>query len=57
MHGIFAIIQCCKNIKIKINRNKILPVFLCGCETWLFTLTEEHGRRVFNNRALMDIWA
>jgi hypothetical protein len=28
----------------------ILPVVLCGCETWSLTLREEHRLRVFENR-------
>jgi hypothetical protein len=27
-----------KNLKIKIYRNIVLPVVLCGCETWTLTL-------------------
>jgi hypothetical protein len=30
----------------------ILPVVLYGCETWSFTLGEEHRLRVFENRVL-----
>jgi len=41
-----------KNIKIKFYRTVILPVVLYGCETWLFTLREERGLRVFENRVL-----
>ena len=40
-----------KNIKIKIYRNIILPVFY-GCETWSPTLREERRLRVFENRVL-----
>ena len=29
-----------------------MPVVLCGCETWSFTLREEHRLRVFENRVL-----
>jgi hypothetical protein len=36
-------------------RTAILPVILCGCETWSLTLTEEHKLRVFENRVLRDI--
>ena len=36
-----------KNLKIKIHRSIIFPVF-CGCETWLLTLR----RTVFENRVL-----
>jgi hypothetical protein len=45
-----------KHIKIKIYRTPILPVVLYGCETWLLTLTEEHRRRVFENRVLRRIF-
>jgi hypothetical protein len=35
----------------------MLPVVLYGCETWSFTLTEEHRLRVFGNRVLRgDAW-
>jgi hypothetical protein len=29
---------------------------LCGCETWFFTLREEHRSRVFENRVLRRIF-
>jgi len=32
-----------KNITIKIYINILLNVILYGCETWFFTLWEEHG--------------
>ena len=35
-----------KNIKIKIYRTIILPVVLCGCETWSLTLREGHRLRM-----------
>ena len=31
------------NLKIKIYRTKILPVVLCGCETWSLTLWNNVG--------------
>ena len=34
---------------------KILPVVLCGCETWFLTLREESRLRVFENRILRRI--
>jgi len=34
-----------KNVKIKIYRTIILPVVLCGCETWSLTLREERTLR------------
>jgi hypothetical protein len=30
----------------------IMPVVLCGCETWSLTFKEEHRVRVFENRVL-----
>jgi hypothetical protein len=30
----------------------ILPLILYGCETWSFTLREEHRLRVYGNRLL-----
>ena len=41
-----------KNIKIKVYRNIILPVVLCGCETWSLILREKNWLRVFENRVL-----
>ena len=41
-----------QNIKIKTYRIIILPVVLCGCETWPFTLREKRRLRVFENRVL-----
>ena len=40
-----------KSIKIKLIHTVILPV-LCGYETWSFTLREERGIKVFENRVL-----
>jgi len=44
-----------KNIKIKIFRTIILPVVLCGCETWSITLREKRRLRVVENRVLRMI--
>jgi len=41
-----------KNLKIKIHRTIILPVVLCGCETWSLSRREERRLRVFENRVL-----
>jgi len=41
-----------KNLNIKIYRTKILPLVLCGCETWSLTLREERRQRVLENRLL-----
>jgi len=45
-----------KNLKIKIYGSIIVPVVLCGCETWSPTLREECGLRVFENRVLRRIF-
>jgi len=45
-----------KNLKIKIYRTAILPVVLCGCETWSLTLREERKLRVLENRVLRRIF-
>jgi hypothetical protein len=45
-----------KNIKIKIYRTIILPVVLCGCESWSLTLREECRLRGFENRVLRRIF-
>jgi hypothetical protein len=45
-----------RNVKAKIYKTIILPVVLYGCETWSFTLREEHRLRVFENRVLRRIF-
>jgi hypothetical protein len=45
-----------KNVKTKIYRTIILPVVLCGCDTWLLTLREECMLRIFENRVLRRIY-
>jgi hypothetical protein len=39
-----------------IQRNAILPVVLCGCETWSLILREECRLRVFENKVLRRIF-
>ena len=34
----------------------MLPVVLCGCETWLLKMREESRLRVFENMALKKIF-
>jgi len=52
-----------KNLKIKIYRTIILPVALCGCETWSLTLREESRLRVtrewrkLHNEELNDLYS
>jgi hypothetical protein len=41
-----------RNLKIRIYKTIILPVVLCGCETWSLTLREKHRLRVFENRVM-----
>jgi len=45
-----------QNIQIKIYRNIILSVALCGYETWSLMLREERRLRVFENRVLRRIF-
>jgi len=44
-----------KNLKIKVYRTIILPVFY-GCETWSLTLREKRRLREFENRVLRRIF-
>ena len=44
-----------KNLKFRIYWTIILPVVLCGCETWSLTLREERRLRVFESRVLRTI--
>ena len=41
-----------KKLKVETYKTIILPVLLCGCETWSLTLREEHRLRVFENKVL-----
>jgi hypothetical protein len=34
----------------------MLPIVLCGCETWSLTLREERRVRVFENRVLRRVF-
>jgi hypothetical protein len=45
-----------KNIRIKIHRTILLPVVLYGCETRSFTLREERGLTVLENRVFRKIF-
>jgi hypothetical protein len=45
-----------KRLKINIHRTIILPVVLCGCETWPLTLEEERRLRVSENRVLRRVF-
>ena len=44
------------NLKTKIYRSIILPVFLYGCEAWSLTAREERKLRVFENIVLRRIF-
>jgi hypothetical protein len=48
--------QLSKNVKVRIYKTIILPVVLCGCETWSLTVREEHKLRAFENRVLRRIF-
>ena len=56
MQNILSYSLLSKNLKIKINRTVILPLVSYGCETWSFTLREERGVRVFENRVFRRIF-
>ena len=56
VQSLFSSTLLSKNLKIKIHRTTILPVVLSGCETWSFTLREEHRTIVFENRVLRRIF-
>jgi len=45
-----------KIIKVKIQKNIILPIPLYGCETWSPTVGEEHRLSVFRNIVLRKIF-
>jgi len=45
-----------KDLKMKIYRIIMLPVFLYGCATWSLALRAEHRLRVFENRVLRRIF-
>jgi hypothetical protein len=44
------------NVKFRIYKTIILPVVLCGCETWSLTLREEKQLMVLENRVLRRIF-
>jgi len=46
----------CKVLSNTNPQGLILPVVLCGCETWSLTMREEHKLRVFENRLLRRIF-
>ena len=45
-----------KNKRIQIYRTITLPVVLCVCENWSFTVREERGLRVFESMVLRTIF-
>jgi hypothetical protein len=45
-----------KNLKIKIYTTVILPVVMCGCETWPLNLREDHRVGIFENRVFRRIF-
>ena len=56
MQNLLSSILLSKNLKFKIYRTIILLVILYTCETWLLTLREERGLRLFENRMLRSIF-
>jgi hypothetical protein len=58
-HSVQSRVYCCllfRNVTVKIYKTIILPVVLYGCETWSFTLREEHRLRVFEDKVLRIIF-
>jgi hypothetical protein len=45
-----------RNVKVKISKTIITPVFLYGCETWSLILRKKHRLRVFENMVLRRIF-
>jgi hypothetical protein len=45
-----------ESIKIEIYTTVILPVVLCGCETWFLILRERHRLRMFESTVLRRIF-
>jgi hypothetical protein len=45
-----------KNITFTVSTNIILPFALYGCDTWSLSLREEHRLRMFDNRALRNVF-
>jgi hypothetical protein len=45
-----------KDLEINIREIIMLPVVLCGCDTWSVTLRGEHELRGFENRVLRKIF-
>ena len=45
-----------KTVTTPLDKIIILPVVFYGCETWSFTLREEHRLRVFENKVLRKIF-
>jgi len=45
-----------RNLKINIPSNIILPVVLCGDETWFLIMKEKCRLRVYGNRLLKKIF-
>ena len=45
-----------KNLKIKMYRIIILPVILCGFETWSLRLMRKYRLRVFQNKVLREVF-
>jgi hypothetical protein len=41
---------------VRIYKTIILPVVLCGCETWSLSLREEHRLKLFENWVLRIIF-
>jgi hypothetical protein len=56
VHSLLSYRLLSESIKIRVYRTIILPVVLCGCETWSLTLRKEQRLRVFENGVLRRIF-
>jgi hypothetical protein len=52
----FVFSSALRNLEIRIYKNIIFPVVLCGCESWSVTLREEHRLMIFKNKVLSRIF-
>jgi hypothetical protein len=57
-HALYNLLPLCwlsKKTEIKIQRNIILPLVLCGCETWCLTSHDVCRLRVLKSKVLKTV--
>jgi len=52
LQNLLSSVALSNNVDIEIYRDIILPLVLCGCESWSVTLREERRLRALENRML-----